>query len=216
MSGEKSGRPSQGNAKSDGAKKAAPASQTEAAAKSQRGRLLEARQAHFARSFSNIVAVMMRDPGFRNLRLADLEWLVLPAIMAGQWRMAQSPSPQVRPKDGPQKDDTSTMLVPTAVALWARVSPAIDERLTKGLDKPMVLRPNEWVSGDRLWLVATAGDPRVVPGFLKQLHETVFAGKTVKLRSQAKSGPAIVTLEDLASRVQAARKVQAEPAKAIG
>ena len=96
-------------------------------------------------------------------------------------------------------------LVPTAVALWARVSPAVDERLSKQLDKPMVLRPNEWVSGDSLWMVATAGDPRVVPGFLKQLNESIFAGKTVKLRSRSKNAAAkITTLEEFASRIKQA------------
>ena len=107
MTGDANSRPSQGKSKSEAAQKTAAAAKKAGHAsaagadgqQSQRARLLEARQVHFTRSFSNIVAVMMRDPGFRNLQLADLEWLVLPAIMAGQWRMAQSPSPQLLPKD---------------------------------------------------------------------------------------------------------------------
>ena len=54
----------------------------------------DARQARMAQSFAQIVAVLMRDPNFRNMRLADLEWLVLPPVMAGQFRLAQVPMPQ--------------------------------------------------------------------------------------------------------------------------
>lgn len=52
----------------------------------------EARRERMAQSFADIVGVLMRDPGFRNLRLADLEWLVLPPILTGQWRMARGPA----------------------------------------------------------------------------------------------------------------------------
>ena len=41
-----------------------------------------------AQTFAQIVAVLMRDANFRNLRLTDLEWLVLPPVMAGQFRLA--------------------------------------------------------------------------------------------------------------------------------
>ena len=52
----------------------------------------EARQARFARSFAQVVAVLMRDPNFRTMPLADLEWLVLPAVMSGQFRVAEAPA----------------------------------------------------------------------------------------------------------------------------
>ena len=94
----------------------------------------DARQLRFAQSFAHIVAVLMRDPNFRKMRLADLEWLVLPPVMAGQFKLAQMPSPlaQVKGKEG-------GVLVPVAVALWARVSAAIDKELSENLDKPMRL-----------------------------------------------------------------------------
>jgi hypothetical protein len=50
------------------------------------------RQARFAVSFSQVIAVLMRDPNFRNMRLADLESLVLPPVMSGQFRLAQMPT----------------------------------------------------------------------------------------------------------------------------
>lgn len=156
----------------------------------------DARQARFALSFAQIIAVLMRDQSLKNLRIADLEWLVLPPVMAGQWRFAQSPVQS--PAAQPGQETQGGMLVPVAVALWARVSPEIDKRLSENANQPTMLKPNEWVSGDNLWMIATAGEPRVVPTFLKKLAETEFQGKTVKIRvPDGKNGFAIKTLADL-------------------
>lgn len=151
----------------------------------------DARQERFARTFANVVAVLMRDPGFRNLPLAELEWLVLPPIMSGQWRLAQSTAPTPAGKSGAKAQ--SSHVVPVAVALWASVSAEIDTRLANSLDKPLTLKPNEWASGDNLWMIAVAGDPRAVPKFLKQLAETQFKGRQVKLRANGADGKVIVT-----------------------
>ena len=136
-----------------------------------------ARSAH-AENFSQIAAVMMRDRNFRNTRLGDLEWLLLPPLLAGQWRLGKVSAAVAKndPKAG-------VALIPAAVALWARVSPAVDERLSANLDKPLLLKPNEWTSGDILWLIAVAGDPRALPRFLVSLRDREFKDKTVKLRA---------------------------------
>lgn len=145
----------------------------------------DARQARFAQSFAQIVAVLMRDPNFRNMRLADLEWLVLPPVMAAQFRLAQIPMRQGRAQDG-------GILVPVAVALWARVSAQLDNSLSGNLDKQVRLRPNEWASGDHLWLMALAGDQRALPKFLEQLGETEFKGQRVKMRMRGPDGKVVV------------------------
>jgi cytolysin-activating lysine-acyltransferase len=140
-----------------------------------------------AQTFAQVVAVLMRDPNFRNLRVADLEWLVIPPIMAGQFRLAHGVT-----QPGAGKAEQGGIAVPVAVALWARVSPAIDKAFSENLDKPMQLRPNQWASGDILWLMATAGDPRAVPPFLKQLGETTFKGQHVKMRMRGSDGKVVV------------------------
>lgn len=166
------------------------------------------RQAKYAQSFSQIIAVLMRDRNFRNMRLADIEWLVLPPLLAGQYRLghaearrpeAGSPASAAKVNDaGPRRDGSA--LIPVAAALWARVSPAVDKRLSEHLDKPLLLQPNEWASGEVLWLVALAGDQRAMPAFLAKLREKDFKGRPVKLRSKGKDGAAIVTsLQDFSS-----------------
>src|SRR5215510_2623391 len=145
--------------------KAAKASDGNGANEARARRPGDARQARFGQTFSQVVAVLMRDQNFRNMRIADLEWLVLPPIMAGQFRLAHMPAPP-RPGEPAKPTDKGGVLVPVAVALWARVSPQIDKGLSENLDKPVRLRTNQWASGDIIWLMAVAGDRRAIPKFL--------------------------------------------------
>jgi cytolysin-activating lysine-acyltransferase len=155
-------------------------------AQTQAVRPRDARQTRLAQTFAQVVAVLMRDPNFKKLTLADLEWLVLPPLMAGQFRLAHMQQPQ------PGNEKQPGMLIPVAVALWARVSPAIDKRLSENLDEAVRLQPTEWASGDNLWLMVAAGDQRTVPSFVQQLEKTEFKDKQVKLRRRGADGKVMV------------------------
>ena len=154
-------------------------------------------QLRFAQSFAQIVSVLMRDPGYRSLAIADLEWLVLPAVAAGQFRLAHAPMPaegmpaEGRPADGAVSQERGA-LVPAAVALWARVSPLVDKALSENLDKGVRLSPGAWTSGDIVWLIAIGGHPRAVPAFLKQLREHEFKDRPVKMRRRMPDGARVV------------------------
>lgn len=58
-----------------------------------------------------VVALAMASPSHRHLFLADLEWLAVPAIMVGQFRLFH--------RDG----------APVAFACWAAVSEEVEARL---------------------------------------------------------------------------------------
>ena len=163
-----------------------------AQAKAAANRPRDARQLKFAQNFAIVVAVLMRDPNFRRMRLADLEWLVLPPLMAGQYRLAQAPSPLARAKGKAAGAQDGGVLVPVAVALWARVSDTIDKQLMDNLDAPMRLGPGDWASGDNVWLIAVAGDKRAVPTFLDRLAKTEFKGKRVKMRLKGPDNKVVV------------------------
>lgn len=151
----------------------------------------DARQSRLAQSFAQVVAVLMRDANFRDMRLADLEWLVLPPVMAGQFSLAQAPSPRGRAKGAAGGQDGG-VLVPVAVALWARVSDAVDRNLSENLDKPVHLRAGEWASGDIVYLMAVAGDQRALPKFLEQLAATQFEGQRVRMRVRGADNKVVV------------------------
>jgi hemolysin-activating ACP:hemolysin acyltransferase len=167
----------------------------------------EARQARFARSFAQVVAVLMRDPNFRTMPLADLEWLVLPAVMSGQFRVAEAPASlgpgkatdKARDKatdkardKAPDKAKTGGVLVPVAVALWARVSGEIDKALAGSLDRPVRLKPHQWASGEHVWLVAVAGDRRAVPKLIERIASTELKGQRIKMRVKGTGNTVVV------------------------
>ncbi len=147
----------------------------------------DARQLRLGQSFAQIVAVLMRDRNFRQMRLADLEWLVLPPIIAGQFRLAQMPATQ-----GSAKGTDGGVLVPVAVALWARVSATIDKQLSENLDKTVRLGAGDWASGDNVWLMAVAGDRRAIPKFIDELAKTEFKGQRVKMRVRGPDNTVVV------------------------
>src|SRR5262245_50096191 len=68
-------------------------------------------------AFAQIVSVLMRSPRYRHYTLGDLEWLVVPALATGQWRVVGAQSKQNR------------VSFPVAVALWARRSREVDKKL---------------------------------------------------------------------------------------
>ena len=132
-------------------------------------------------AFTQIIGVLMRSEHYKHYTLGDLEWLVVPPMLAGQYRIGEA-----KPKTGGS--------IPVAVVLWARVSADVDKRLAEIGRAPVRLRPDEWTSGDILWLVHAAGEPRFVRQVLKQLNETAFKGREVKLRGFGKDGKAAVHL----------------------
>jgi hemolysin-activating ACP:hemolysin acyltransferase len=132
-------------------------------------------------AFTQIIGVLMRSEHYKHYTLGDLEWLVIPPMLAGQFRIGEA-----KPKTGSS--------VPVAVVLWARVSADVDKRLAEIGRAPIRLRPDEWTSGDILWLAHAAGEPRFVRAVLKQLNESAFKGREVKLRSFGKDGKPAVQL----------------------
>jgi len=141
-------------------------------------------------AFAQIVSILMHSPRYRHYTLGDLEWLVLPPLLTGQCSVAEAKS----------KDNGAS--VPVAVALWASVSPEVDQRLTENLNTPIRLRPDEWRSGDILWLIDAVGDRRVVPGLLKQLADNTLKGREIKVRGRGEGGK--VEVKNLQATLQQA------------
>ena len=97
---------------------------TQAQAPSAAVRLAAAKKQRFTEDFAHAIAVIMRTPKLREMPVADLEWLLLPALLAGQCRVAFS-----------QSSEASSPIFPSALVLWACVSDAVDKRLDAGAIK---------------------------------------------------------------------------------
>ncbi|MGE5266010.1 MAG: toxin-activating lysine-acyltransferase [Deltaproteobacteria bacterium] len=131
-------------------------------------------------AFGEIVTLLMRSEAERQRSLADLEWMIVPALMAGQFAIAEA-----------QSKETGAV-APMAAVLWAMVSEDVDRRLAAELDKPVRLQPSEWRSGDIPWVIAALGEPNTTGQLLGQLSKTVFKERPAKLRTRGPDGKAFI------------------------
>ncbi|HJQ61206.1 MAG TPA: toxin-activating lysine-acyltransferase [Vineibacter sp.] len=133
-----------------------------------------------AGAFGEIVSVMMRSEPHRLTYLAELEWLVVPAIVSGQFSIADAQS------------KSHGAVTPVAAVLWASVSPEIDARLSAHPGRPIRLKPAEWKSGDIVWIVEAIGDPRALNPMLKSLRQREWKDRTIKTRTLDAQGRPVV------------------------
>lgn len=135
---------------------------------------------HVAASFGEIISLLLRSQTDRNRPLHDLEWMVIPALMTGQFAVADA-----------QSKETGAVM-PVAAVLWAYVSSEVDQRLSNLNDPLPRLAPNEWRSGNTPWVIMAIGDTKVVGGLLQQLAKTVFKDGPAKIRARGPDGQVVV------------------------
>jgi hemolysin-activating ACP:hemolysin acyltransferase len=126
-------------------------------------------------AFGQVVAVMARSNPHKQLPLAELTWLVAPAVQSGQFMMAG------------KRFKKNGMVVPVTALLWARVSDDVDQQLAR-TTTPMRLDPKAWTSGDHIWLIDAVGDQAMVPQMIQRLGTAAWKGKTIKIRTRQADG----------------------------
>ena len=132
-----------------------------------------------AQVLGEIVWLFTQSPVHKTLFISDLEWCVMPAILLEQFRIFY--------RNGQ----------PGGLVLWASVSGETEARLAAG--GPARLRPDEWRSGDRLWLVEIVAPFGGQEEMLADCAAVVFGGKPFKYQRTSAAGTEIVTHE---ARVQ--------------
>lgn len=174
----KSAQPTPNQAQPNGADaKAAPAAAAQA--QSQTKSQPVAPNEEQIRVLGEVVSLMVADQRFANLKLPDLRWLVGPSIAARQAVVARAKIS----KEGQEG------VTPIAAALWAQVSPEVDQRLSELArdGKPLQLKPEEWRSGDKIWVIVTMGAAPARAQILKHLQDNVFRGREWKQFERAQT-----------------------------
>jgi len=107
-----------------------------------------------AEALGEITWLFSQSPVHKLLRIGDLEWSVMPAILAEQFRLFR-----FGPLPGLEDVDPATLLpgmtreglerMPLGVAFWAELSQAAEAKVEAGER----LAAADWTSGDRLWLL---------------------------------------------------------------
>jgi hemolysin-activating ACP:hemolysin acyltransferase len=145
-------------------------------------------------SIGDIALVFSRSPAHKHYTYADLEWMILPAVFSEQYYVAEF-----------QHKDIGAR-APVAAVLWASVSDETDRRLAADPGQKIRLRPDEWKSGEHLWIVDVAGDPRVIVHTLQTLAGTRFKNALVKLAAHDGVGGARVeTLQNMLATINEER-----------
>lgn len=130
----------------------------------------------FGTAFAKIVSLMMHSSVHNHLHISDLSWPLVPPLLAEQIAMVEAV-----PQGG---------VVPQAyaAAVWARVSPEVDRRLSEDKSLPVRLSADEWQSGNIPWIIDAVGHPDIVPPFLEEFVATHFPGQYFKMRAVDKQG----------------------------
>lgn len=123
----------------------------------------EAPRDDMTRLLGQIVTLLGQSPGHRHVFVSDLEWMVLPALLSRQARI--------------WRRQTESGAVPVIYASWALVDEAVEARLRQG---QMRLKPNEWRSGDRPWIIDLVAPFGGTDAALGELADQVFPGKTLR------------------------------------
>lgn len=126
-----------------------------------------------AEAVGHAVGLMIASPMHRHVFLSDLEWVLLPPVMMGQFRIFR--------KDG----------LPAAFASWAFVSEEVEARLEAGGR----LKPAEWRSGEIMWLIDFVAPMGGEEAALKELRENVAKGRPLKTLRPAEDGKSSVVVE---------------------
>ncbi|MCR4377237.1 MAG: toxin-activating lysine-acyltransferase [Rhodospirillales bacterium] len=116
---------------------------------------------------ADVVWLMMSAPNHKHLFLSDLEWLVVPPILAGQFRVFK--------REG----------VPVAYASWAFLTEEAEQRLLAGHSR---LKLEDWSAGDRAWLIDLTAPFGGAEDIARELKAKVFAGSDIKTLKPSTTG----------------------------
>lgn len=114
-----------------------------------------------------IVWLMSQSPLHKQFFISDLEWFVMTPVLLQQFRLFY--------------DQTK----PIGVAFWATVNDEVEERLAVGTTR---LRPQDWKSGDRLWVVEVIAPFGGAEEMVKDLKAKVFPQREMKFLTTGAQG----------------------------
>jgi cytolysin-activating lysine-acyltransferase len=114
-----------------------------------------------------IVWLMSQSPLHKQLFISDLEWLVMTPMLLQQFRLFYDQSK------------------PVGVVLWASVSEEVEARLAAGNAR---MRPQDWKSGDRLWVVEVIAPFGKGEEMVRDLKAKAFPERLMKVLTVGSQG----------------------------
>lgn len=127
-----------------------------------------------AMALGETVSLLIRSPDHSAYSLADLEWLVVPALLNRQFLIVRSTTTD------------SAVPLPGAVVLWATVADDLDALFRANPGTRYQLTAAQRTGGTHVWLTDLVGHELLLREAVKRLASTTFAGRRV---SFAQKGP---------------------------
>ena len=120
-----------------------------------------------------ITWLMSQSPLHKQLFISDLEWLVMTPMLLQQFRLFYDQSK------------------PIGVVFWASVSEEVEARLGTGSGW---MRPQDWKSGDRLWVVEVIAPFGKAEEMVRDLKKALFEQRKIKVVALGGNGREVKTL----------------------
>jgi cytolysin-activating lysine-acyltransferase len=114
-----------------------------------------------------IAWLMSQSPIHKQFFISDLEWFVMTPVLLQQFRLFYD------------KDK------PIGVVFWAFANQEVAEMLARGTTK---LRPQDWKSGDQLWVAEVLAPFGGAEEMVKDLKAKVFPGREIRFQILTRDG----------------------------
>jgi cytolysin-activating lysine-acyltransferase len=119
-------------------------------------------------AIGHAVWLMSRSPLHKHLFMTDIDWLVTPPILLGQFHLWH--------RDGN----------PFAFASWAFIGEEAERRIVdRGIRR---LMPTDWKSGESLWLIDFVSPFGGADVLVKELREKILPNQKMKMLQAAPGG----------------------------
>ena len=122
--------------------------------------------------------LMTQSPRFRDYKLSDLEWMIMPALLVGQFKIFYN-----------------DQQVPIAFATWASVSESVEEKIKQQAKTQdhVKLMPADWQSGEHLWLMEMVvphadGENHLAEKLLMGIKASLFKDRPFRFARAAEWG----------------------------
>lgn len=120
-----------------------------------------------AELLGDIAWLMTQSAAHKHLFISDIEWLVMPPILTRQFRLV---------RQGAQ---------PVAYVSWAMLNAKLEARFVEGNTR---LRPSDWKSGDRAWIVDIVSPFGPSDQLLARIKAELFPMQPLRVLRRAPDG----------------------------
>ena len=127
-------------------------------------------------TFGEIITVLMQSPQYRNYTLADLDWLVSPALRNRQFSLIQA------------SNAMSATAKATGVVMWANVSQDVEEQILANVGRPIQLTAEDRSSGENFWITDAVGERHMLSAAIQNLRHKVFKSNPVRTFVRGEDG----------------------------